>query len=568
MSELSEGVLLCNAEGRILLYNEKARTLFEAARAQTQIARAGLVGLGRSVFSLLDRDQVAHALDKLKFRLEHGATYPTTRFITHSVTDALIKVRMAPFQSEGIGIGGMVLTLEDVTDLMAQETERRTLLRTFAAGARASVATLCAAAENLDPAGNAKEARGTNSAEIVAAESRHLSAMINEWLAKYTDVLKAGLALEDMRIADLMAVAQRRIEGLYDLRCTAEQGRDDGWIRVDSFALVEALAFLAGHLREDYGVKSISLRAAISGKFAELDIVWRGAIVGSEAISVWEAQPMQIGPQQTLLTLKDVLERHAGEVWIQSHKPSQQSWFRLQLPAGAPSESQQRNDRLSGSRPEYYDFDLFRNVDAARELNEKKLIDLQYTAFDTETTGLEPSAGDEIISMGAVRIVNSRLLKGEVFEQLVDPRRPVSQESTRIHGITAQALDGQPTIHGVLPQFHRFCDDTVLVAHNAAFDMRFLELKEAVTGIRFTQPVLDTLLLSVIVHPSQDGHNLEAVAARLGLNVIGRHTALGDALLTGEIFLRLLPLLAEQGILTLGQAMTASRQTYYARLQY
>jgi DNA polymerase-3 subunit epsilon len=120
----------------------------------------------------------------------------------------------------------------------------------------------------------------------------------------------------------------------------------------------------------------------------------------------------------------------------------------------------------------------------------------------------------------------------------------------------------------VLPQFHRFCEDTILVAHNAAFDMRFLELKEAATGIRFTQPVLDTLLLSVIVHPSQESHNLEAVAARLGVSMIGRHTALGDALLTGEIFLRLLPLLAEQGILTLEQALDASRETYYARLQY
>ena len=203
-----------------------------------------------------------------------------------------------------------------------------------------------------------------------------------------------------------------------------------------------------------------------------------------------------------------------------------------------------------------------------RRLAERKLADLHYTVFDTETTGLEPSAGDEIISLGAVRIVNARLLKNEVFEQLVDPRRPVSRASTRIHGIEAAALQGQPTIVEVLPQFHHFCEDTVLVAHNAAFDMRFLELKEAATGIRFTQPVLDTLLLSVIVHPTQEGHSLEALAERLGISVIGRHTALGDALVTGEVFLRLLPLLAEQGIVTLGQALEASRDTYHARLQY
>ncbi len=106
------------------------------------------------------------------------------------------------------------------------------------------------------------------------------------------------------------------------------------------------------------------------------------------------------------------------------------------------------------------------------------------------------------------------------------------------------------------------------MAHNAAFDMRFLQLKEASSGVRFTQPVLDTLLLSAAVHPNHADHSLESIAARLGVGIIGRHTALGDALLTGEIFVKLLPLLAERGIGTLGEALEASRQTYYARLQY
>jgi DNA polymerase-3 subunit epsilon len=332
--------------------------------------------------------------------------------------------------------------------------------------------------------------------------------------------------------------------------------------------LVEAITYLAGRLREDYGVRSIGLRAAASGRFAELDLVWSGAIVGSDALTLWETEPMQVGTQQTPLTLKDVLERHGGEIWVQAHKTSHTAWFRLLLPLGAPVAAAVRRSVAAESRPEYYDFDLFRYADKAPGLAERSLADLHYTVFDTETTGLEPSAGDEIISLGAVRIVNGRLLKREVFEQLVDPRRPVSKASARIHGIEAKALAGQPAIGEVLPQFHRFCEDTVLVAHNAAFDMRFLELKEAVTGIRFAQPVLDTLLLSVIVHPHQEGHNLEAVAERLGVSVIGRHTALGDALVTGEIFLRLLPLLAEQGIVTLGQALDASRATYHARLQY
>jgi len=167
-----------------------------------------------------------------------------------------------------------------------------------------------------------------------------------------------------------------------------------------------------------------------------------------------------------------------------------------------------------------------------------------------------------------VRIVNGRLLKQEIYQQLVDPRRSVPRDSIRIHGIRPESLHGQPTLGEVLPAFHRFCEETVLVGHNAAFDMRFLELAEGETGVRFTQPVLDTLLLSAVVHRNQPDHSLEAIAERLGVAVVGRHTALGDAMMTSEIFLKLLQLLAERGVTTLGEALEASRETYYVRLQY
>ena len=106
------------------------------------------------------------------------------------------------------------------------------------------------------------------------------------------------------------------------------------------------------------------------------------------------------------------------------------------------------------------------------------------------------------------------------------------------------------------------------MGHNIAFDMKMLKVKEKATHIKFTNPVIDTLLLSAILHPVHEQHDMENIAKRIGVNIIGRHTALGDAITTAEIFLKLIPILNSNGILTLKDAIKASKKTYYARLKY
>jgi DNA polymerase-3 subunit epsilon len=267
--------------------------------------------------------------------------------------------------------------------------------------------------------------------------------------------------------------------------------------------------------------------------------------------------------------VRDVVQRHGGEFWFERERVRQRTFFRFLLPlAGAQEQLDAATFVRSDSRPEYYDFDLFQVSESSRALDERPLHELAYTVFDTETTGLNPSEGDEIIQIGATRIVGGKLRRQESFEQLVDPQRSIPAASIPIHGIQPEMVAGQPTIDTVLPAFHKFCADTVLVAHNAAFDMRFLQLKEERTGVRFEQPVLDTLLLSAAVHPNQDSHRLEAIAERFDVTVIGRHTALGDAMVTAEVFMKLIPLLQAQGVHTLGQARELAQKTYFARLKY
>ena len=131
-----------------------------------------------------------------------------------------------------------------------------------------------------------------------------------------------------------------------------------------------------------------------------------------------------------------------------------------------------------------------------------------------------------------------------------------------------RSVKDEPDAGTVLPRFHRFCGRAVLVAHNAAFDMRFLELKEKVSGVSFQNPVLDVLLLSAFLHDHMSDHSLNATAERMGVEVSGRHTALGDAMTTAAIFLAMLDPLGERGVVTLGDALkVSSRQVKIRKMQ-
>ncbi len=577
MSELTQSVVVCNLDGRILLYNNRARLQFRAlSDAPTLAGGAELIGLGRSIYAVFERRLVAHALDSVQQRLQRGAAHPSAQFVTVTRSGQLLRAQMAPVRGvagEGAAepppISGFVLMLDNITRDFEQELARERLLHGLTEGSRGSLANLRSALEMLDDEGLESEMR-ERFIGVARDEAQAMSRRIDEVAAQTSEGLAMRWPLEEMLGADLVQAAQRRIEAQTGLRTGQHELDESLWLKVDSFALLQALAYLAQRLRDEIEVATVHLRLSpADGQRARLDLVWSGRPMSTETVINWERDPVSAGGETSSLTVRDVVQRHGGEFWFEADRTRHQAFFRFLLPlAQAGREEADAGFVRSDSRPEYYDFDLFARSDSHHALDDRRLVELAYTVFDTETTGLDPAGGDEIIQIGATRLVNGKLLRGESFDQLVDPRRGIPAASIPIHGITPDMVQGKPVIGEVLPAFHRYAQDTVLVAHNAAFDMRFLQLKEAATGVRFEQPVLDTLLLSAVVHPNQESHRLEAIAERFDITVIGRHTALGDAMVTAEVFLKMIPLLADKGIHTLGQAREAAQQTYYARIKY
>ena len=583
MSELNQSVVVCNLDGRIVLFNHRARLQFKrmpgGACGVPDASGAGgaeWVGIGRSIYAVLDRALLAHGLDNIRQRMARGASQPTTQFLTSTASGQLLRVHMAPVRSGsevaegGTDIHGFVLTLDNVTHSFEEDTRRDQLLLDLTEGSRASLANVQAAVEMLALDDLAPEMR-TKFLCVVREEVGAMGQRITDLLARSHETLKTRWPLENMLGVDLLHAAQRHMAAHCGRDVVLDAVDPQVWLKVDSFALLQALTYLASRLFDEFEVRFVQLRLGCSPEAGKvhLDLVWTGQAMSTETVMSWELDPMHLVAERNPLTVRDVMDRHGGVIWFERERSRHQAFFRMVLPMARAQEGTESAQLLpNDSRPEYYDFDLFQMSQGDHALDDRPLRSLIYTVFDTETTGLNPSQGDEIIQIGATRIVNGKLLRQDAFEQLIDPGRSIPAASIPIHGITPAMVQGQPRIGQVLPSFHAYASDTVLVAHNAAFDMKFLQLKERSTGLRFDQPVLDTLLLSAVIHPHQDSHRLEAIAQRMNITVLGRHTALGDALVTAEVFLRMIPLLAEMGILTLGQAREAAQKTYHARLEY
>lgn len=572
MSELAQAVVVCNLDGRILLYNNRARLQFKAlAQGPTSVAGGALIGLGRSIFSILEKTQIEHAREVIDQRLAAGKL-PISTFTTTTRGGQLLRIQMVPVlaasvDSQARALTGYVLTVENITRSIEEEERRDRALHTLSQGSRSAIGNIRAAVANLIDYPDMEPELRERFLRVIDDEVAKRSLVIDQTMSQFSDSLKSRWPLEDILGIDIIAAAQRRIDDKLKLPTKTEEVDASLWIKADSFSLVFALVCLASKLQDHYAPRELRFRLTSNGKLAYLDLIWAGPAMSSETFYTWEMESMQVGSDTTPLTLREVIDRHGGEIWYEREKAAHRAFFRFVLPVATPEAEQVVEERHVTGRPEYYDFDLFKFEDKSIDLD-RKLSDLTYTVFDTETTGLQPSNGDEIIQVGAARIVNGRLLRQETFDQLVDPEIPLKPEGIPIHGITEDMVRGQPNIDLVLPAFHEFCEDTVLIAHNAAFDMRFLQLKEERTGIRFTQPVLDTLLLSAVVHPNQESHKLDVILERLGITIGTRHNALEDALATGEVFLKLVKLLEDQGIVTVRQALEASEKTYFARVKY
>ncbi|MCP3032959.1 3'-5' exonuclease [Halobacillus sp. A1] len=186
-------------------------------------------------------------------------------------------------------------------------------------------------------------------------------------------------------------------------------------------------------------------------------------------------------------------------------------------------------------------------------IHQSKLSELDYTIFDLETTGFIPEIGHEIISVGAIRLNGLDACHRKTFYSVVQPLRPVGKQTLNLTGLTRTQLAEAPLFMDAFQDFFDFCQGSVLVAHPAKFDMRFLQTMLKRWKLpALNVPVIDSQVMARHLFPEVK-HQLDPLLKRFNIDKRERHHALNDAVMTAELFSHLLQLIIKENVQTFGE---------------
>jgi DNA polymerase-3 subunit epsilon len=538
LSDVPVGVMICAGDHQLVFYNSQAAEFLGAGGLDL----AHQPGLARSVFGYLREGPLQDAYQRL---VETGAADAASDLICTPVQGrALLAGRMRLLAGDG-DAPGYVLTLRDVTQDFTVSARREAFIAEALERISRSVAGIATIREAAGEGGDAALLAALD------AEVGALVAMVQETARSNQERRPETLPYTMLRGEDLLDSIKARVEGR---GLVVEVAPSALMIGCNAYELVGFTGLLCREIARMAGVARLEVRLDEEFGGASLRIVWKGKPLTMAVLERLLDLPLEAGLPE--VTGRSFLAEHATDIWPEVREGGFEA---VCLPILQARRSVKRPEPVA--RRVTYDFDLLVQERRGAVLN-SRLDQLTYVVFDTETTGLMPQQGDEVVQIAAVRIVNGRRVEGEVFNTLVHPGRLIPAASTAVHGISDAMVADAPGVTEALGRFHRFAEGAVLVAHNAPFDMTFLRRAEPAIGKRFDMPILDTVLLSAVVFSQHEEHSLDALTHRLGITISeeARHTALGDAVATADAFLKMLTMLRGRKIGTFDEVLTEVRK--------
>jgi DNA polymerase-3 subunit epsilon len=537
-----DGVVVANAAAETILLNPRARIILDHGYTS---------GIGATLSRIFPADRVEFHLKRLRASWEQGRE--TVEEVIFPLADGkLLKGTLSAIPGHAGELAGFLLVFRDMRAPTEHGNCFETTLRDMPQLLRGPVATSRSLVETLQ---RHRDMPAEKQQAFLAALAEEMN-RLNERVAAMEECTLAAQTSRWPAISshprELLEEALGSIPGV----CVLVETHDEHLplVQVEPFSWVASLRCVLHWIEQrSSGRISIAANLAVEDGAVVTTFRIRGPFQGDPA----ELESLEVSPAgEAPLSLGDTVRRNKGELWTRSLGEDGHE-IRLGLLQAASGLEGAGADGFIDGEPEFYDFDLFlpRPVFEKAELLDTALPDLEYVVFDTETTGVQLSQGDKIVSISAIRIRRGKILNADVFHTLVNPQRPIPMESVQFHHIEDHMVLDAPTMNEVYPRFVEFAGDSVLVAHNAAFDKKALDMAAAEAGLpQIDNPILDTLFLSYGIHEGTEGHSLDAMAERMGIVIEGRHSSMGDARATAQAFLGLITLLPARGVTTLAEA--------------
>jgi DNA polymerase-3 subunit epsilon len=550
MGDFKEAIVICDPQAWILLFNPQAKELFKDPLA---------LNVRHSLYGLCHQPPLADAFRLVQQRVAAGgpcgAELNAVSFVCSTIEDAtLLNCHLRLIAVDRLEEPVLVLFFNQLPRQVDETGWKASDLARKIEDLRGPLANVNAAAENLQTNPEMTPAERIEFATVIASESadliRRFAAVVQESRA----LTYSQWPLTDLYSADLIRCVTRQLarEGAITVTMTGVPL----WLHADSHSLQLTLEALVQAIHRTSYISEIDIETVPGARQAYLDLVWPGEPVAQTIVEAWFRLPL---PGATKgLTVAAVLERHESDMWCQRHRRAGHAQLRIPAPYSqrlgtGEQTSPPARPLLPACNPPA--------LGTLGEMADRPLSSLTFVAFNTVCTELHPSAENDILALTGVRIEHLRILSDECFQSLVNPQRPIPPSSVSRHGISNGVVRGMPPIKVALEQFKTFTKDAVLVGHNAALDLTMIKLKGEKAKVSFDHPILDTLLLAkVVLDEGPPDHSLDTLCQCLAVQVRGRQAALATALLTAQVFLRLVELLKAKGIATLSQALAATNQ--------
>ncbi len=383
ITNLPQGIIICNARGDILLSNRQVNTLLKIEENKESSAFQG-----QPITSLIDRHLIEHTLDELNERLKKNALDTVSYFI-FKVDQHTVQARVTPVLNAIGQFKGFVLILNDITRQNEIDRKMENTLRSLAKNVRSPIASIRAAIEAMREFPQMESEHLEKFKDIIYDESIALGTILNTVSENYTSLNEIKKSIESIPAVDLLeTIARRSLEKL-NIKFDFHDVDNEIYVKADRYALIMVILFLLNQLKSATGNQKFFGSVSIQKAIVNIDIHWQGASLEAKMIKLWENKYPDVSGQIFPITLKETMNSHHAALWpFDTDNTDGMPYLRLFIPGEKNKifETARSMAILPEPQFDFYNSELFDTSRLEPELDNRLLTELNYTSLIREIT--------------------------------------------------------------------------------------------------------------------------------------------------------------------------------------